>query len=47
MLEVFVKVIVVHGGVPSSYRHYDVEGKMRGVAPSKKIAAVQQKNVDL
>ncbi|KAJ8417208.1 hypothetical protein AAFF_G00284350 [Aldrovandia affinis] len=26
--------------------HY-VEGKMRGVAPSKKIAAVQQKNVDL
>ncbi|NP_001158545.1 Mortality factor 4-like protein 1 [Oncorhynchus mykiss] len=28
-------------------KHYDVEGKMRGVAPSKKIAAVQQKNVDL
>ncbi|CAB1338953.1 unnamed protein product [Coregonus sp. 'balchen'] len=28
-------------------QHYDVEGKMRGVAPSKKIAAVQQKNVDL
>uniref|UniRef100_A0A8C5B5B1 Mortality factor 4-like protein 1 n=1 Tax=Gadus morhua TaxID=8049 RepID=A0A8C5B5B1_GADMO len=26
--------------------HY-VEGKMRGAAPSKKIAAVQQKNVDL
>lgn len=26
--------------------HY-VEGKMRGLAPSKKIAAVQQKNVDL
>ncbi|KAM3877225.1 mortality factor 4-like protein 1 isoform 1-T1 [Diretmus argenteus] len=26
--------------------HY-VEGKMRGIAPSKKIAAVQQKNVDL
>uniref|UniRef100_A0A674ACB4 Mortality factor 4-like protein 1 n=1 Tax=Salmo trutta TaxID=8032 RepID=A0A674ACB4_SALTR len=28
-------------------QHYDVEGKMRGIAPSKKIAAVQQKNVDL
>ncbi|XP_029601015.1 mortality factor 4-like protein 1 [Salmo trutta] len=28
-------------------KHYDVEGKMRGIAPSKKIAAVQQKNVDL
>uniref|UniRef100_A0A3P8Z2E6 Chromo domain-containing protein n=1 Tax=Esox lucius TaxID=8010 RepID=A0A3P8Z2E6_ESOLU len=28
-------------------QHHDVEGKMRGVAPSKKIAAVQQKNVDL
>ncbi|KAL1007662.1 hypothetical protein UPYG_G00089820 [Umbra pygmaea] len=28
-------------------KHHDVEGKMRGVAPSKKIAAVQQKNVDL
>jgi len=26
--------------------HY-VEGRMRGVAPSKKIAAVQQKNVDV
>lgn len=30
----------------SSRDHY-VEGKMRGLAPSKKIAAVQQKNVDL
>lgn len=26
--------------------HY-VEGRMRGVAPNKKIAAVQQKNVDV
>lgn len=30
-----------------SPRDHYVEGKMRGLAPSKKIAAVQQKNVDL
>lgn len=29
------------------HRDHYVEGKMRGAAPSKKIAAVQQKNVDL
>lgn len=29
------------------HRDHYVEGKMRGLAPSKKIAAVQQKNVDL
>uniref|UniRef100_A0A8C1D9B1 Mortality factor 4 like 1 n=2 Tax=Cyprinus carpio TaxID=7962 RepID=A0A8C1D9B1_CYPCA len=28
------------------FRDHYVEGRMRGVAPSKKIAAVQQKNVD-
>lgn len=31
----------------SLHRDHYVEGKMRGLAPSKKIAAVQQKNVDL
>lgn len=31
----------------SFLRDHYVEGKMRGLAPSKKIAAVQQKNVDL
>ncbi len=29
------------------FRDHYVEGRMRGVAPSKKIAAVQQKNVDV
>jgi len=33
-------------GPPVERDHY-VEGRMRGVAPSKKIAAVQQKNVDV
>lgn len=31
----------------SLHRDHYVEGKMRGLAPSKKMAAVQQKNVDL
>lgn len=29
------------------FRDHYVEGRMRGVAPNKKIAAVQQKNVDV
>ena len=33
--------------LPFLRRDHYVEGKMRGLAPSKKMAAVQQKNVDL
>ncbi|XP_035483750.1 mortality factor 4-like protein 1 isoform X2 [Scophthalmus maximus] len=46
----FKRPIKCHRGaekLENIHRDHYVEGKMRGLAPSKKIAAVQQKNVDL